>query len=110
MIEVECHISIKKDGVCFMNLVKTELLKAIRNTGSLNSAAKLRRISYQHAWVMINEMNQLAPEPMVIKQRGGNHGGGAAITPFGERILNEYDLILKQINKTVDQVNVEINL
>ncbi len=110
MIEVECHISIKKDGVCFMNPVKTELLKAIRKTGSLNSAAKLQKISYQHAWEMINEMNQLAPEPMVIKQRGGNHGGGAAITTFGERILNEYDLILKQINKTVDQVNVEINL
>ena len=110
MIEVECHISIKKDGVCFMNPAKTELLTAIKNSGSLNSAAKLRRISYQHAWEMINEMNQSAPEPMVIKQRGGNHGGGAAITSFGERILNEYDLILKQINKTVDQVNVEINL
>ncbi len=110
MIEVECHISIKKDGICFMNPAKTELLKAIKNTGSLNSAAKLRKISYQHAWAMINEMNTSAPEPLVSKQRGGAHGGGAVITAYGERILNEYDLILKQINKTVDQVNVEIHL
>lgn len=110
MIEVECHISITKDGVCFLNPVRTALLKAIRTTGSLNSAAKLQKISYQHAWAMINDMNTTAPEPLVAKQRGGAHGGGAAITAYGERILNEYDLILKQINKTVDQVNVEINL
>lgn len=110
MIEVECHISIKKDGVCFLNPVRTALLKAIRTTGSLNSAAKLQKISYQHAWSMINDMNTTAPEPLVAKQRGGAHGGGAVITAYGERILNEYDLILKQINKTVSQVNVEINL
>lgn len=110
MIEVECHISIKKDGICFLDHVKTELLKMIKNTGSLNSAAKLLKISYQHAWNMINEMNNSAPEPLVIKKRGGANGGGAAVTTYGERILKEYDLILKQINKTVKQVNVEINL
>lgn len=110
MIEVECHISIKKDGICFLNPVRTALLKTIRNTGSLNSAAKIQKISYQHAWAMINEMNISAPEPIVTKQRGGANGGGAVITAYGERILNEYDLILKQITKTVDQVNVEINL
>lgn len=110
MIEVECHISIKKDGVCFLNPVRTAFLKAVRTVGSLNSAAKLQKISYQHAWAMINDMNISAPEPLVAKQRGGAHGGGAVITAYGERILNEYDLILRQISKTVDQVNVEINL
>ena len=49
MIEVECHISIKKDGICFLDPVKTELLSEIRKNGSLNGAAKKMKISYQHA-------------------------------------------------------------
>lgn len=109
MIEVECHISIKKDGTCFLGSVKTELLNEIRQSGSLSGAAKKLKISYQHAWTMIDEMNRSAPEPLVIKQRGGAHGGGAEISPYGEKILQEYRMIQAQIKKIVDQINVEIN-
>ena len=109
MIEVECHISVKKDGTCFLSPVKTELLNEIRQSGSLSSAAKKLKISYQHAWTMIDEMNRSAPEPLVIKQRGGAHGGGAEISVYGEKILKEYQLIEAQVKKLVDQINVEIN-
>lgn len=109
MIEVECHISIKKDGICFLGPVKTELLQEIRQSGSLSGAAKKLKISYQHAWTMINEMNRFAPEPLVTKQRGGAHGGGAEISNYGEKILQEYKMIEAQFKKIVDQINVEIN-
>jgi molybdate transport system regulatory protein len=110
MIEVECYISIKKDGVCFLDPVKTGLLNEIMKSGSLSGAAKRMKISYQHAWTMINEMNISAPEPMVIKQRGGTHGGGAATTIYGEKIIREYRMIQAQVKKIVDQINVEINV
>lgn len=110
MIEVNCRISIKKDGVSFLDPVKTELLNEIKRCGSLNSAAKTLKISYQHAWTMINEMNSSAPEPLVTKQRGGTNGGGAVITVYGEKILKDYYTIQAQVNKMVNQINVEINL
>lgn len=110
MIEVECQISIKKDGTCFLGPVKTELLNEIRKGGSLSSAAKNMKISYQHVWTMIDEMNRIAPEPLVIKQRGGTHGGGTAVSGYGERLLRDYQMIQAQIKKMVDQINVEINL
>ncbi len=110
MIEVECHLSIKKDGTCFLGPVKTELLNEISRSGSLNSAARNLKISYQHAWTMIDEMNRVAPEPLVIKQRGGANGGGAEISGYGKKILQEYRIIQAQVNKVVDQINVEINL
>ncbi|MBW8327416.1 MAG: winged helix-turn-helix domain-containing protein [Prolixibacteraceae bacterium] len=110
MIEVECQISIKKDGTCFLGPVKTELLNEIRKSGSLSSAAKNMKISYQHVWTMIDEMNRIAPEPLVIKQRGGTHGGGTAVSGYGERLLRDYQMIQAQIKKMVDQINVEINL
>jgi molybdate transport system regulatory protein len=110
MIEIECHISIKKNGNCFLGATKIELLKEIIKSGSLSGAAKKLKISYQHAWNMIDEMNRLAPEPLIIKQRGGVNGGGTEISFYGERILREYEQIEAQVKKLVNQINVEINL
>lgn len=110
MIEVECHISIKKDGVYFLNPLKTQLLEEIRKSGSLSSAAKKMEISYQHVWTLIDEMNRIAPLPLVLKQRGGANGGGTAVSDYGERMIREYLIIQAEINKVVAQINVEINL
>lgn len=110
MIEVVANISIKQDGIIFLNPSKTALLIEIKKCGSLNAAAKNLNISYQHAWNLINEMNRTAPEPLVIKQRGGINGGGAAISEYGMKILEEYQLIGRAIQKTISQINVEIRL
>ena len=110
MVEVECHISIKKNGSCFLDPYKTELLHEIMQNGSLRGAAKKLKISYQHAWTMIDEMNHIAPEPLVIKQRGGRNGGGAEISSYGTQILNEFELIEAQVKKLISQINVDINL
>jgi len=110
MIEVEAQISIKRDGVAFLNPVKTALLNEIVRSGSLNAAAKSLNVSYQHAWTMINEMNQTAPQPLVLKQRGGNNGGGAELSEYGKRIVKEYQIINETVNRMVGQINVEINL
>jgi molybdate transport system regulatory protein len=110
MIDVDCHISINKDGVSFLDHYKTGLLNEISQNGSLNAAAKKLKISYQHAWTMIDEMNRIAPEPLVIKQRGGANGGGAEISAYGIRILHEFRQIEARVKKLVNQINVEINL
>lgn len=110
MIEVEAQISINRDGITFLNPVKIALLKEIVQSGSLSAAAKKLKISYQHAWTMINEMNRTAPEPLVVKQRGGANGGGAEISEYGKRIMKEYQLINDTVSKMVGQINVEINL
>ena len=109
MIEVECHISIRKNGNCFLSPVKTVLLHEIMQNGSLSGAAKRLKISYQHAWTMIDEMNRIAPSPIVNKQRGGINGGGAEISDYGEKILREYKTIENQLSKFVDQINAEIS-
>lgn len=110
MIEVECNISIKKDGEYFLNPLKTQLLEEIRKSGSLSSAARKMGISYQHVWTMMDQMNRIAPLPLVMKQRGGANGGGTAVTEYGERMIREYLIIQAEINKVVAQINVEINL
>ena len=110
MVELQCHIHIKKNGTVFLDSPKTSLLRAIDYHGSLSSAAKHLKISYQHAWNMIHEMNHIAPEPLVIKQRGGTNGGGAQLSPYGQRVLKEYSFIEAHVQSLVEKLNVEIAL
>ena len=110
MIEVECRIFIKKDKQIYLDQTKINLLLHIQQNGSLRSAAKTMGISYQHAWNLINDMNTIAAEPLIIKQRGGTSGGGATLTSSGLRVLNEYHQIEKQVNSFVKQINAEINM
>lgn len=109
MIEVDCHISISRNGNCFLDKTKIELLYGVIHSGSLNKAARKLRISYQHAWNMIDEMNKSAALPLVIKKRGGANGGGAELSNYGMKIIREYKLIEEQVRKTINQINVEIN-
>jgi molybdate transport system regulatory protein len=110
MIEVEAQIAINRNGVTFLNPVKIALLNEIVKSGSLSSAARKLKISYQNAWTMINVMNLTAPKPLVVKQRGGTNGGGAEISEYGKRIMKEYQQINETVKKVVGQINVEINL
>lgn len=110
MFTIECRLSVLKNGNNFLEPSKIGLLKEILETGSLSGAAKKLKISYQHAWNLIDEMNKISPEPLVYKQRGGKHGGGAEISIYGKKMLNEFYQIESQLKKWVDQVNTELNL
>jgi molybdate transport system regulatory protein len=108
--EVEFHIFIKRNGRQLLGPGKIFLLREIHRGGSLRTAAKELKMSYQHVWTIIDEMNQVAPYPVVIKQRGGAGGGGAVLTEYGKRILSEFQLIESEVQKFLKRLNTEINL
>jgi molybdate transport system regulatory protein len=108
--EVEFQIFIKRNGRQLLGPGKIFLLREIHRGGSLRTAAKELNMSYQHVWNVINEMNQIASSPVVLKQRGGSGGGGATLTDYGKRILNEFNLIEVEVQKFLKRLNTEINL
>lgn len=63
------------------------LLEQIAAQGSITRAAKAAGLSYKAAWDAIDELNNLAEEPLVSRSVGGKGGGGAALTAAGERLL-----------------------
>ncbi len=63
------------------------LLAGVASSGSISGAARQVGMTYKAAWDAIEAMNNLAGQPLVQSQHGGRHGGGARLTPFGERIL-----------------------
>ncbi len=72
---------------------KIRLLEAIRDTGSITKAGIALGMSYRRAWLLVDDMNNCFREPVVAAQAGGSHGGGAALTPFGTRLIDQYRAI-----------------
>jgi molybdate transport system regulatory protein len=109
-IQAEYQLFINHKGEKLLGPGRIELLFEVRRTGSLRAASKELNISYQHAWTLIDAINQAASQPVVQKQRGGNGGGGAILTEYGERLLREYVSIEKEVDKFFRQLNMELNL
>ncbi len=75
---------------------KIRLLEAVGKTGSISQAGRSLDMSYRRAWLLIDDMNQCFREPVVSTQSGGAQGGGAALTPFGQQLIEQYRLIETQ--------------
>jgi molybdate transport system regulatory protein len=66
------------------------LLQHIAEQGSITRAAQAAGLSYKGAWDAIDELNNLAPRPLVERSVGGRGGGGARLSEDGARVLRLY--------------------
>ena len=66
---------------------KAELVKRIGQTGSISAAARAMGMSYRRAWQLVESLNKTYRAPVVTTVIGGTRGGGARVTPFGERLV-----------------------
>lgn len=70
---------------------KWRLLAAVRDTGSIRSAAKLLGRSYRKAWGDIKRAEEGLGQALVNRTRGGQEHGATVLTAFGERLLDAWD-------------------
>jgi molybdate transport system regulatory protein len=74
----------------FLGDKRIRLLEAIDRTGSISQAAKAVPLSYKAAWDAVDDMNNVAPEPLVNRSAGGRNGGGTELTAFARRLIGFY--------------------
>jgi molybdate transport system regulatory protein len=65
------------------------LIETIRKERSILGAARVSGISYRKCWLMVDALNRTF-ESAVFETHPGRRGGGAEITPFGERLIALY--------------------
>ena len=64
-----------------------DLLEAVAESGSIRAAASHCQMSYKAAWDAIQSLSELVKHPLVIRQSGGQRGGGALLSEQGKRFL-----------------------
>lgn len=79
-----------KGDVPFLGPGRVQLMEGILKHGSIAKAAKDMGMSYRKAWQLVKDINAIAEKPLVEKRLGGKYGGGAAVTPAGERAIKSY--------------------
>lgn len=69
---------------------KVDLLEAIGRTGSISAAGRELGMSYRRAWLLVDALNHMFPDPLVTTAAGGSHGGGAKLTDYGRGVAAAY--------------------
>jgi molybdate transport system regulatory protein len=77
------------------------LLRAVTATGSISAAAEQLKIPYRTAWQKIHEMETRLGEKLVDTQTGGQHGGGARLTPAAEDYLARFERFAHDMERFV---------
>ena len=69
--KIKSKIWIESNGKILLGEGRVQLLKAIKETGSLSKASKKLNMSYKKAWGLIDAVNSIAEKEVVIKNIGG---------------------------------------
>jgi len=91
MYDLRLKIWLERDGRFIISDGRAQLLRRVKDYGSLSKAAKDMGMSYRHAWGVLHRIAQNAGGEIVLSTRGGSKGGVTSLTPFGEEILREYE-------------------
>ena len=80
---------------------KAELIERIADSGSISAAARAMGMSYRRAWQLVEALNHDFREPVIATAIGGSRGGGARVTPFGERLVARFRAMEKKASAAI---------
>lgn len=102
------RMSLESDLGATLSDTRIRLLEAIDVHGSINRAAKAVPLSYKAAWDAIDTLNNLAPEPLVLRTSAGRQGGGTQLTDYGRKLVAMYRALEAQYQAALDTVSAQL--
>lgn len=96
-LHVKLTVRFFTDEKCFGPGV-AELLRRVRERHSLRAAAMSMNMAYSKAWTIVRTAQENLGFQLLVSSTGGRGGGGALLTPEGERMLDAYDFYCAQLN------------
>jgi molybdate transport system regulatory protein len=83
------------------------ILEQIKKEGSISKAADKLGMSYRYVWNYLDEVKNVAGEPVVETFKGGKKGGGGArLTEFGKHLLSEYNRIRRDLENFISRESI----
>jgi molybdate transport system regulatory protein len=88
------------------------VIAAVRKERSILGASRATGLSYRKCWLIVDALNRTFETP-VFATFPGRRGGGAELTPFGERLVALYDSIGRrartQAKAALDELSAALN-
>lgn len=98
------RIWIERDGQTLLGPERLELLQAIDRCRSISAAARQVGVSYRHAWLLVQSVNEAAGRPLVESAIGGSKGGGARLTELGRRAIQVFGQLQKEVQAAAAKI------
>lgn len=99
---VGLRVWVERAGRSILGKGRLELLEGIDRWQSISEAARRMNMSYRRAWLLVQNINEAAGEPLVVAATGGPHGGGARLTPLGRWAAGLFRELQGQLRQTSD--------
>ncbi len=105
-ISPELDVKLKAKEV-FFDQTACDLLRNIKEYNSLQKACAATSISYSKGSKMIKEMEWELGFPIVEKWTGGKSGGGSSITSEGEKLIENYQKFIDEVNEEAREIYIK---
>lgn len=93
-----------------MGFGRIVLLEKIREHGSIAKAARSMKMSYKHAWDLVDSMNRQGGKPLVVTGKGGKGGSGVQLTEAGERAIRDFSNLYERLIAFLGQETKNVKL
>lgn len=95
-LQLEVNLSLRAE-TSFWGQDCAQFLELIQITGSMLCACQCMHMSYSKGWKMINEIERQLGYPVLIRNQGGDRGGGSTLTREGQSFLSRFQSMQKEI-------------
>lgn len=102
---LDAELSLSQDGQNRAGAKRLSLLAEVARLGSITQAAKAVGLSYRGAWNAIEDMSNLAGEPLLERRVGGKGGGYTRLTPRGQMLVQNMVAIQQEHAGFVERLN-----
>jgi molybdate transport system regulatory protein len=97
-----CKVWIEHRGKPLLGKGGAEILEEIESKGSISEAALRLGMSYRYVWSYLKKVENALGDPVIETFRGGKAGGGGArLTEFGKKLLDEYKHVESYLNEVL---------
>ncbi len=86
------------------------LIKSLIITENLTKSSSELGYSYKYGWSKLRKISKSTNRPIVKTSKGGSGGGGTVkVTPWGEYLVELFDMINLKVDKFTDDMNMLIS-
>lgn len=81
-----------------------DLLRRVKESGSLRQAADQINMSYSQAWTLLDELESRLGFDLLASQAGGSAGGGSELTEKGELLAKTFGNFRREAEATLAEL------